>query len=154
MRVKSTQLSDVVYIIIYVGCLVEGGSPDEVVWLNLHEGCDHVRLDFHDDAEVVEVTVVGRREYRHEVTVGKELVPILLDLMGAAYQIDVVLLIEVFDDNFAEGVGDTTVIFAPVDHVLLGIGWVGPQEVAEKPAIWHVRRSQNLIDLMELVQLG
>lgn len=122
--------------------------------MNLHEGCDHVRLDFHDDAEVVEVTVVGRREYRNEVTVGKELVPILLDLMGAAYQIDVVLLIEVFDDNFAEGVGDTTVIFAPVDHVLLGIGWVGPQEVAEKPAIWHVRRSQNLIDLVELVQLG
>lgn len=44
--------------------------------------------------------------------------------MSAAYEINVVLLIEVLDNNFAECVRDTAVILAPVDHVLFGVSWI------------------------------
>lgn len=74
--------------------------------------------------------------------------------MGSANEVDVVLVVEVFDDDLAEGVGDTSVIFTPVDHVLLGVCRITPEQIAQKAWIWDIGGSQNFVDLLQVVQLG
>ena len=95
--------------------------------MDLQEARDHFLVDFHDDAEVVKVAIISRREYCDEFAARKEVVAILLHLMSAANQVQVVLLIEILDNDLAERVADTAVILTPVYHVLFRIGGVGPQ---------------------------
>ena len=74
--------------------------------------------------------------------------------MCSAYQIDIILLVEVFDNYLAECVRDASVVLAPVNDVFFGVGGITPQKIAQQAAIWHVGGSQNLIDLLQIVQLG
>ena len=73
--------------------------------------------------------------------------------MRPANQIDVIFLIEVFHNYLSEGVGNTSVILAPIDDVFFWVGRITPQEVAKKPAVRHIRWSQDLVDLLQIVQL-
>ena len=90
-------------------------------------------VDAHHSAGIVEFAAVVRGgEQGDELSLAKELVAILDDLMRAAYQIHVMLLQEAGDDVRAEGEGDAAVVFAPAGDVLVGIG---PEEVAEQTAV-------------------
>ena len=85
-------------------CFAKGSFFDQVIRLYLQKACYHVFVHFHDDAEIVKVAVVGCCEDRDEFSACKELIAIFLDLMRPTYQIDVVFLIEVFDNYLAKGV--------------------------------------------------
>lgn len=142
------------YILFSISFLIQSSFSYEVVWLNLEERGDHVLVHLHYDAQVVEVAVICRREDRHQVPSREELVPVLLHLVCAAYQVQVVLLIEVLHDYFAERVGNSAVILAPINDVLLGVRRIRPEQVAEESAIGHVGWPQYLVDLLQIIELG
>lgn len=80
-------------------------------------------VDTHHRTSIVKLaTVVGSTEQCHKLSLREELITILDDLMGAAYQIHVVFLKEARDDIGAEREGDTTIVLAPTCDVLIGIG--------------------------------
>lgn len=95
--------------------------------MDLQEARDHFLVYFHDDAKVVKIAIIGGRENSDEFAACEEVVTILLYLMGAANQVQIVLLIEVLDDDLAERVADAAIVLAPVYHVLFGICWVRPK---------------------------
>ena len=90
----------------------------------MQEARDHFLVYFHDDAKVVKIAIISGRENGDEVGAGEEVVTILLHLMRAANQVQIVLLVEVLDDDLAERVADAAIVLAPVYHVLFGISWV------------------------------
>lgn len=73
--------------------------------------------------------------------------------MRSTYQVYVVLLIEVFDNDLSEGIGYSPVIFSPVYHILLRVCRVTPQEVTQESRVWHIGWAQDLVDLLKVVQL-
>lgn len=90
-------------------------------------------VDTHHCTSVVEfTTVVGSAEQSYELSLGEELITVLDDLMGAAYQIHIVFLEEARDDVGTECERDTTIVLAPTRNVLVGIG---PEEVTKKTAV-------------------
>jgi len=68
-----------------------------------------------------------------------------------ADEVDVVFLAEALHDFLTEGEGDSAVVLTPTLHVLVG---VGPEEVAQEPRVWHVRRPHDALDLFQRVQFG
>jgi len=107
------------------------GLPYEVIRLYLQEARDHILIYLHDDSHVVEVAVISCCENCDEFSTGKELVTIFLNLMGTTNQVQIILLVEVFDDHLSKGVRYTSVILTPIDYIFLRIGWVGPKEIAQ-----------------------
>jgi len=71
------------------------------------------------------------------LTLGEELVAVLDNLMGTANEVHVVFLQEARHHIRAEGEGNTTVVLTPSRDILVG---VGPQQVAEEPAVGDLRR--------------
>jgi len=126
---------------------------NQVIRLYLQEARDHVLVYLHDHTQVVEVAVIGCCEDRHQFSASEELVAVFLDLVSAANQINVILLVEVLHDNFAERVTHTSVVFAPVDDVFLGVSRITPQEVAEQTTVRYVGGSEDLVNLLQVVQL-
>eukprot|EP00449_Zooxanthella_nutricula_P004904 CAMPEP_0198522210 /NCGR_PEP_ID=MMETSP1462-20131121/21401_1 /TAXON_ID=1333877 /ORGANISM="Brandtodinium nutriculum, Strain RCC3387" /LENGTH=176 /DNA_ID=CAMNT_0044251867 /DNA_START=136 /DNA_END=662 /DNA_ORIENTATION=+ len=51
----------------------------------------------------------------------------------------------------AKDEADAPVVLGPARNVLV---WVGPQQVADQPGVWHVRRADELPDLVHVRQLG
>lgn len=97
------------------------------------EGAQQALVHTHHCASVVELSaVVGRREQRDQLTLAKELVAVLDDLVSSADQIHVVLLQETRYNVGAEGEGDTAIVFAPACDVLIRIR---PEQIAEKTAV-------------------
>ena len=70
--------------------------------------------------------------------------------MRPANQIEVMLLIELFNDVLAERVAHTPLVLAPCCHLFVG---VAPQQVAEKTVVRHVNRSVEILDLFETVEI-
>ena len=109
-------------------------------------------VDAHHSACVVELTaVVGCGEQRDQLPLREELVAVFNHLMGAADQVDVVLLVEGRDNLLPEGERDSTVVLAPALHVLVG---VRPEQVAEEPGVGHVGRAHDTLNLLEGAELG
>lgn len=106
-------------------------------------------INTHHRTSIVKFTTVVRSaEQRHELPLGEELVAILDDLMGTAYQIHVVFLEETRDDVGTECKRHATIIFAPTRDVLVGIG---PEEVAQKSAVRNLYRlADQALSFMEL----
>ena len=132
---------------------IESSLSDEVVRLDLQEGSYHVFVDFHDYPQIIKITVVCSCENRHEIAPREELVPVLLNLMGTTDKVDVVLLVEVADHHLAKGIGDASIILAPIYDVFLRISRVGPKQITKEAAVGHVCGSQNFIDLLQLIEL-
>ena len=65
--------------------------------------------------------------------------------MCAADQVEIVLLGELADDSFTEGVANTSVVFAVFVYPFL---WVRPQEIAKQAGVRNVSRSHNIPDLL------
>ena len=81
----------------------------------------------------------------------KELVAVLDHLMGAANQINVMFLIKLADDVFAEGEGDAAIVVSVgLDAALR----VRPEQIAEKPSVRNVSGPHDVLDLIEVFQLG
>ena len=114
------------------GPLGLGSLPYKVIRLYLKEAGHHVLVYLHDDSHVVEVAIVCCGKDCHEFSTGKELVTIFLDLMSAANQVEIIFLIEIFNNDFTKSVGDTTIILSPVDYVFLRVGGIRPQQVTKK----------------------
>lgn len=74
--------------------------------------------------------------------------------MCTAYQVQVVLLIEVLYDDFAEGVGHAAIVLAPVDYVLFRISRIRPQQITEQSTIWDICRAQNFVNLLKVIEFG
>ena len=72
--------------------------------------------------------------------------------MGSTDQVQIVLVIKVLDDNFSEGVRDAPVILAPVYHVFFRVSGIGPQQITQESTIRHICRSQNLVNLLQIVK--
>ena len=132
--------------------VVHSRLADHVVRLNLEEARHHVPIDLHDDAQIIKVAIICRGENSDQFSTGEELEAVLLHLVSAADQIEIILLVEIFDDNFAKRVADTAVIFAPVNDIFLRVGRIGPQQVAEKSTVRHISRPQNLVDLLQIAE--
>ena len=74
--------------------------------------------------------------------------------MGSANEVDIVLVVKVFDNDLAECVGHTSVVLTPIDDILLGVRRITPEQITQKAWIWDISWSQNFIDLLQIVQLG
>ena len=113
----------------------------------------HERLiDGHHRARVVKLAAVIRRTKQgHELASLEEFIAILHDLMSSTNQVDVVLLVELAHNVLSEGKTDTTIIISVVLNATL---WVGPQQIAEKSRVWHISRSHNILDLVQVFELG
>ena len=74
--------------------------------------------------------------------------------MSPADKIKVILLVKVFNDDLSESVRDASVILSPVNNIFLGIGRVRPKQVTEKSTIWNISRPKNLVNLLQVIQLG
>jgi len=70
----------------------------------LEEARNHVFINIHDYAQIIEVTVICRREDCNEVSTSEELESIFLHLVSSANQVKIILLVEVFDDELSESV--------------------------------------------------
>jgi hypothetical protein len=109
-------------------------------------------VDAHHSTSIVKLAaVVGSAEKRNELTLGKELISILDDLMGTADEVHVVFLQEARHYIRTKGERDTTVVLAPPSDVLI---WVGPQEIAEQTAVRDISRSHDTTDLLHRVEIG
>ena len=71
--------------------------------------------------------------------------------MRSADEVQVVFGVELPDDILSEGEADTSVVVAVLLDATL---WVGPQQVAEEPGVGHVGGSHDILDLLEVSQLG
>ncbi len=104
--------------------------------LSYLERTQQTLIHAHHGTGVVELSaVVWRTEQSNQLSFGEELVAVLNNLVGTAYQVHVVLLEESGDDIWAESEGDTTVVFGPSGDILV---WVGPEEIAEESAVWDL----------------
>ena len=71
--------------------------------------------------------------------------------MGAADQIDVVLLVKLAHHLLAKCKGDAAIVVA----VRLDASFrVGPQQIAQKARVGHVGRTHDVFDLVQIFQLG
>ena len=70
--------------------------------------------------------------------------------MGPAHQIDVLILQEVGNDVAPEDETDSPLVFSPPRHALLRIR---PQKIAEQSLVGHLKRSDQLQDLLKVLQL-
>jgi hypothetical protein len=103
----------------------------------------------HHRARVVELAaVVGGGEERHKLALAEELVAVFYDLVGAADQVDVVSIVELLHDVFAEREAHSAIVLAPVGHFLVGIG---PKKVAQKACVWHVCWTHDIVDRKNFV---
>ena len=101
-------------LILGVGC---GGSQDREA---AHEGV----VDGHQRTRVVELAaVVGCTENGDKLPAAEELVAVFHHLMGSTDEIDIILLEELFDDGFTEGIRNTAIVLSPARLAFL---WVGP----------------------------
>ena len=116
------------------------------------EGAHEGLVDGHHGAGVVELSaVIWGGEKGDELPAGEELVSVLDDLVGAADEVEVVLVKELGDDVLAEGEGDAAIVLAPPVDVLVG---VGPEQVAEEAGVGNVGRADDALDLIEAGELG
>ena len=106
------------------------------------EGAQETLIDRHHGSSIIELAaVVWSREECHELAFGEELVSVLHDLVGTAYQVHVMLLQESGNDVRAEGEGDTAIVFTPPSDVFV---WVRPEQVAQQTAV------RNLVSILVL----
>ena len=105
------------------------------------ERAQQTLIHTHHSPSVVELAaVVWCREQRDELALAKELVPVLDDLMRTAYQVHIVLLQEAGHDVWAEGEGNTSIVFAPAGDVLVRIR---PQQIAEQSTVRDLSHCQQ-----------
>ena len=96
-------------------------------------------------------TVVGSAEDSNELSLCEELVSIFNDLMRTANEVEIVLLEEFFYNVCTEGERNASIVLAPTGDALLGIR---PQQIAQKASIGHVRRPNDLANLLHIMQFG
>ena len=93
-------------------------------------------VDAHHCTGIVEFTaIVGRTEQGDQLSLGEEFVPILDDLMSAAYQIHVVFLQEARHHVRTKRKRHSPIVFTPSGDVLVR---VGPEKVTEKTTIGNL----------------
>jgi len=93
-------------------------------------------VDGHHGSSVVELaTVVRSAEECDELSLGKELVAVLNNLVSPANQIEVLLLQEAGHDVWAEDEGDATVVLCPASDVLVRIS---PKKITNHAGVGHV----------------
>lgn len=86
------------------------------------EGTQQTLVDTHHCSGIVELsTVVGGTEQSNQLALREELVAVLNDLVGTAYQVHVVLLQESRNDVGPECEADTTIVFTPSRDILVGV---------------------------------
>ena len=73
--------------------------------------------------------------------------------MSSANQVDVVLLIEILDNNFAKGVRNSAIVFTPINYIFFWVCRIRPQQIAKKTRIRHIGWPQNLINLLKIIKL-
>lgn len=109
-------------------------------------------INAHHGTGIIELSAVIRsREEGHKLTSGKEFVTVLNDLVGAADQVEVVLVEELCHDVRPKGVGHTPVVLTPTGDVLVR---VGPQEVAQEARVGDVGWPHDPTDLFKRFELG
>ena len=81
---------------------------------------------------------------------GEKLVPVLDDLVGAAYQVHIVPVQEFGHHVGAEGEGNPAIVLPPPLNVLVRIG---PEQVAEQTRVRHVRRPHDPPDLLHRLEI-
>jgi hypothetical protein len=86
------------------------------------EGAKQALVDAHHCTSVIKFTaVVGCTEQRYELTLRKELIAILHNLMSATYEVHVVLLQKAGYNVWTKREADTPVVFTPPGDVLIRI---------------------------------
>ena len=73
--------------------------------------------------------------------------------MGPTNEINVILLVEILHDYLSECITNTSIIFTPVNDILFRISWVTPKKITEKTTVWHVSWSEDLVDLLKVIEL-
>ena len=120
-------------------------------WLQDLEGADQVFVDAHQGTRVVELsTVVGCGEDGDQLPFCEEFVALLDHLMGAADQVEVVLLAKDLHVVWSEGKGHSSFVLSPSLRIFVRIR---PQQIAQQARIRHIRRLLYLLDLVNRIQL-
>jgi len=115
------------------------------------ERAQQALIHTHHGSGIVKLAaIVGCAKKRNQLSLGEELVTVFDNLMGAAYQIHVMLLQEPRDDIGAEGERYTTVILAPASDIFVG---VGPEEIAEESAVGDISWAHDAANLLHGVEI-
>lgn len=117
------------------------------------KGASKILIDIHHGPRVIELpTVIDRTEHSDQLAIGKELVPLLHNLVGPAYQVQIVFVQEGLDHVAAEYLADAALhIRRPPRGSFLG---VRPQQVAHKPVLRDLDGPRDAADLLQVLQLG
>ncbi|EPY36715.1 protein phosphatase [Strigomonas culicis] len=116
------------------------------------EGALQLVVDRHDACVVVELAaVVGRREDRHELAVGKEAIAALHHLVRAHDEVHVHHVQEVVHDVLAEEIAHAAVALQKALHLRL---WIGPQQVAHDTAVRHIAGALQLVHGRHVHEVG
>lgn len=108
-------------------------------------------IDAHHRTCIVKLTtVVGRREQRHKLPLGKELVAILYDLVCTTNQVHIVLSKESRHHIWSERKRYTTVVLRPPRNILVR---VRPQKITQQTSVRHIRRSHHAADLLHALKI-
>lgn len=131
-------------IAILLGLGVIGGLQDL-------EGAHQSLIDTHHGTGVVKLSaVVGGREERDELALGKELVSLLDDLVGAADEVELLALQEGIHNVGTKGVRDTTVVLTPSGDLAVR---VGPEQVAEETVVGDIGGADDALDLLHGLEI-
>jgi len=115
------------------------------------EGAHQGLIDAHHSPSIVELsTIVWSREEGHELPLCKEFISILDNLMCPADEVQVVPLEEVGDDVTSKSEAHAPVVLSPPLNVLI---WIRPEQVAQEPSVWNVRRSHDSPYLLHCFQV-
>lgn len=79
-------------------------------------------VNTHHSSGIVKFpAVIGRRKQSDKLPFGEKFVAVFHDLVGAAYEVEIVPVQEFADDVSTEGERDAAVVLAPTLHVFVGI---------------------------------
>lgn len=124
-----------------------------VLLLESDEATAQVLFYLHDGGIIIELPAVVRgREHCHQFSLCVELVALLDNLVSATYQVNIVLVAELFYDLLIELVAHASIVVRPAWHIphsahshviasrllLVFIGRVRPKQVAHEAVVRHV----------------
>ena len=113
---------------------------------NLERAHERFIHTHHGPGVVKLATVVGCREQGDQLPARKKLVAVFDNLVGAADEVQVVLMQKLSDNVLPKGERDTPIVFAPSVNLLVGIG---PKEITEKTGIRDIRWPDDALHLIE-----
>jgi len=86
------------------------------LWLQDHKAASEVICYFHEATVILKHTaIVGCAKDGHQLSAGKEFVALVYNQVASAYQVNIILVTELFYNLLIKGKADSSFVFFPLD---------------------------------------